>query len=335
MPVNSTKLILLKLYELLLKETDEDRPISRMELCRRLNEHGVQCHVRTISRDIALLNESGYEVLSYMLDHEKYYYVPERDFSIPELKIMIDAIEAANFVTEKKTTELIDKIAALGGSYRRQLLKRHMANFNVCKHSNESILYNVDGIERAIQQKKKIAFSYFDLDAKMQRVYRTRENGTVRRYEVEPVALILSEDNYYLMAYNERYPDHTTNYRVDRMDHIEVIADSHISDVAIDRIPTAARYNRQAFKMHSGELAKVKLEFRKSQIAPMVDKFGEGLRMKQVGDDLCTAIVEVRVSKPFFGWLAQFGNEMRIVEPERIRTQYRNYIASILDCPQE
>ena len=112
MPGNGTKLILLKLYEILLKETDEEHPISRMELAARLGEQGVPCHVRTISRDVALMNESGYEICSYMQDHEKYYYIPETDFSIPELKILIDAVQAASFGTPKKTNQLVDKIAA-------------------------------------------------------------------------------------------------------------------------------------------------------------------------------------------------------------------------------
>ena len=105
MAENGTKLILLKLYEILLQETDEEHPISRMELCRRLKEQGVPCHVRTISRDVALLNESGYEVMSFMQDHERLYYIPETEFSIPELKILIDAVQAASFVAITRSAE--------------------------------------------------------------------------------------------------------------------------------------------------------------------------------------------------------------------------------------
>ena len=156
MSENSTKIKLLKLYEILRAETDEEHPISRVELCRRVHESGVPCHVRTLSRDIATLNKCGYEVCSFKKDHEKFYYLPDNDFSIPELKILIDAVQAANFVTEKKTTELIEKIAMLGGSHRKELLKRNMAYFNSRKHSNECILYNIDGIETAIRGKGKV-----------------------------------------------------------------------------------------------------------------------------------------------------------------------------------
>ena len=335
MPGNGTKLILLKLYEILLKETDEEHPISRMELAARLGEQGVPCHVRTISRDVALMNESGYEICSYMQDHEKYYYIPETDFSIPELKILIDAVQAASFGTPKKTNQLVDEIAALGGSHRKQLLQRHRSEFNSRKHTNESILYNIDHIESAIQKSKQIEFSYFDLNVNMQRVFRTREDGSRRRYRIEPIALILSEDNYYLMAYNSKYPDHTSNYRVDRMDFVDVIEDSDISKEALSKKKNVARYTSQAFRMHNGEPAKVQIVFKQHLIPPIVDKFGESLRIKQIDDEFCIATVDVQVSKTFFGWLAQFGSDIKIAKPKSVAVQYAKHLKEILDGLRE
>lgn len=331
MAENGTKLILLKLYEILLQETDEEHPISRLELCRRLEEQGVPCHVRTISRDVDLLNKSGYEVMSFMRDHERFYFIPETEFSIPELKILIDAVQAASFVTPNKTNQIVDKIAALGGSHQKQLLKRYRSEFNSRKHSNESILYNVDHIETAIQKKKQIEFSYFDLDVNMQKVFRTRDDGTIRRYRVEPVALILSEDNYYLMAFSARHPEGTTNYRVDRMDRVEVLEDHAISEAALAKKKNVAKYTAQAFRMHSGDPLKVKLVFKKYLIAPIVDKFGESVKMKPLEDDYCTATVDVIVSKTFFGWLAQFGPDIRIEKPESVARKYREHLNAILN----
>lgn len=329
MSENSTKIKLLKLYEILRAETDEEHPISRVELCERVHQQGVPCHVRTLSRDIATLNKFGYEVCSFKKDHEKFYYLPDNDFSIPELKILIDAVQAANFVTEKKTTELIEKIAMIGGSHRKELLKRNMAYFNSRKHSNECILYNIDGIETAIRGKKRIAFNYFDLNEKKQRVYRPDDIGEKKRYEVEPIALILNEDNYYLMAYSDHHPDSTANYRVDRMDQVEVLEDSTISPEALAKLKTVRRYTAQTFKMFNGELADVKLQFDRSLIGPVLDKFGEGVRMRKVDKATCSATVTVQVAPTFFGWLAQFGDKMRIVEPEGVREAYRAHIALI------
>ena len=150
------KVKLLQLYELLKQETDEDHPISRVELCRRLNEMGVSSNVRTLSKDIEELRSSGYEVMSFMRKWEKFYYLPEHDFSVPELKILIDAVQAASFISGKKTEELVGKIAMIGGSHRAELLRDNMVKFNTRKHTNETVLYTVDSIEDAIARRKKI-----------------------------------------------------------------------------------------------------------------------------------------------------------------------------------
>ena len=122
MPGTMQKIKLLKLYELLRRETDEDDPISRKELCKRLKEMGISSKVRTLSLDIRELTENGYEIVSFMRAKERFYFIPEHALSIPEIKIIIDALQAASFVTEKKTVELIGKIAAIAGSHQADLI---------------------------------------------------------------------------------------------------------------------------------------------------------------------------------------------------------------------
>lgn len=330
MSENSNRIKLMKLYEFLMKETDEEHPISKTELCRRLNEQGVPCHERTITRDIAVLNEYGYEVCGFMRGRDKVYYVPERSFSIPELKIMIDAVQASSFVTPKKTSELIDRIASLGGSHKAELLKRNLANFNLHKHTNEAILYNVDRIEAAIAAKKQISFFYFDINEGKKRVYRSIPDGSRKLYTVEPVALIINEDNYYLMAYSSRHPERTANYRVDRMDQVTVIEDSELSEEALAKLNGIAGYTEQAFKMYSGELEDIMLQFDKSLIGPVMDKFGEDTEMLSVNETTCAAALHIQIAPTFFGWLAQFGSKMKILSPESVREQYREHIREII-----
>ncbi len=335
MAENSNKIKLLKLYELLQKDTDEDRPLSRQELVRLLCEQGVPVGIRTIDRDIDALTEFGFEIITFKKDHERYYYVPEREFSIPELKILMDAVQAASFVTEKKTKDLIDKIAALGGSYRAELLKRNTVNFNTRKHSNETILYTVDSIEDAIRRKKKIAFHYFYLNEQKERVFQCKDTGEKKRYYVEPVAMIMSEDNYYLMTYSSRHPDKTANYRLDRMDQVEVVEESVLSDAALDKIAGVAEFTEQAFKMYGGELEDVLIQFDKTLIGPVLDKFGEDTPMMKVNDNDCAATVHVQVSKTFFGWLAQFADQMKIISPDNVKDKYKEHIKKIFGQSEE
>lgn len=323
------KFKLMKLYELLKQETDEDHPISRRELCRRLNEMGISSNVRTLSIDIEDLQSAGFEVESFKRGKEKFYYVPEREMSLPELKIIIDALQAASFVTEKKTAELVEKVAAIGGSHKAELLKSNMVRFNTRKHTNEAILYSVNSIEDAIARRKKIAFNYFHLNEKAERVYVTTDSGDRKRYYVEPVALIFNEDNYYLMAYNSKHPEGTANYRVDRMDRVEVVEESVLSEEALAKIDGVAAFTEEAFKMFSGERETVVLRFDKQLIGPVFDKFGEDTPMMSVDENNCEATVRVQIAPTFFGWLAQFGSQMKVMEPEGVAERYREHIREI------
>lgn len=305
MAANMQKIKLLKLYELLRKETDEAHPISRVELCRRLNEMGISSNVRTLSLDIEVMQENGFEIMSYLKDKEKFYYVPEHELTVPEIKKLIDAVQAASFITEKKTAELIEKVTALGGSHQAELLKENMVCFNTRKHTNEDILYTVDGIEDAIIRRKKIEFNYFHLNEKSERVYVTASDGS-------------------------KHPDSTANYRIDRIDHLTVIEESVMSNEAVARIDGVAEYTEQVFKMFSGELEDVVIQFSKQLIGPVFDKFGEDTPMMSVNDTTCAATVHVQISPPFFGWRAQFGNRIQVISPPSVIEQYKEHIQSVI-----
>ena len=331
MAENMQKIKLLKLYELLRRDTDEDHPISRRALCCRLNEMGISSNVRTLSLDIQTLTDNGYEVMSFLKDKERFYYIPECELSLPEIKILIDALQATSFVTDKKTAEMVQKVAALGGSHKAELLTKNMICFNTRKHNNEAVFYTVDGIEDAIIRRKKITFNYFHLDEKAERAYVTTPTGKRKRYNVEPVALIFNEDNYYLMAYSSRHPGRIASYRIDRIERLEVVEESTLSDEAIARIDSVAEFTEQAFKMYGGEPENVVLQFDRALIDPVFDKFGEDAAIMPVDETTCAATVHVQVSPMFFGWLAQFGDRMRLLAPNDVLERYKAHIQSIID----
>ena len=321
---NWQKYKLLKLLELLRQETDEQHPLSTSQICSKLGEMGISCERRTLTKDIAVLNEIGYEVMWNWVGKEKGYYIEDRSFSVPELKILIDAVQAASFVTEKKTAELIDKIAALGGSHKADILKSNMVCFNTRKHSNESIYYNVGFLEDAIQQQKKVIFYYYDLNENGEKVYRREHH----HYVVEPIALVFNDDNYYLMVYSAKH-DSTANYRVDRMDHVEIV-DEAISEKALTLREGIDSYTEQAFKMYGGQLVNVVLEFDDKLIGVVYDKFGEDTKMIRAGDK-CIATVKVQISPVFWGWLFQFGGQMIVISPAEVAEKYRSQVNQLVD----
>lgn len=317
------KVKILKLLELLRQNTDEDHPLTTNDIVDHLAAMEIPCDRRTVSQDIATLNELGYEIMSTMVSHEKGYYVEDRSFSVPELKILIDAVHASSFITDKKSQELIAKLAALAGSHRAEVLTRSMVAFNTRKHSNEHIFYNVDQLENAILQQKKILFRYFDLDENGQRAY--RRDG--HRYVVEPVALVFNEDNYYLTCYSSRH-DSTSNYRVDRMDNVEVLEEK-CGDKAIALRDQVAEYTEQAFKMYGGDATDVVLEFNRNLIGAVYDRFGEDTKMIAAGDR-CIATVRVRISPVFWGWVFQFAGELTILSPAHVVESYKAQAAAVL-----
>ena len=315
---NYRKIKLLKLLELLSQETDEEHPLTTNQICTRLMDMGIPCDRRTLSQDMAVLNEVGYEVMSSMLGHEKAYYVEDRSFSLPELKILMDAVQAASFVTDKKSRELIGKIAALGGSHRAEMLTRNMVCFNSCKHSNEAIYYNVNTLEEAVAQNKKVLFRYFDLGLNGEKLY--RRDG--HRYVLEPVSLVLCEDTSYLLCYSGRHRN-TASYRVDRMDSVTMLEDE-CSPETLELRKGVEAYAEQSFKMFGGPLVDVTLGFSRELIGPIYDKFGEDTRIEACEDGRCLASVQVRKSPVFWGWLFQFAGDMRILYPEELAREYRN-----------
>lgn len=317
------KVKILKLLELLRQNTDEDHPLTTNDIVDHLAAMEIPCDRRTVSQDIATLNELGYEIMSTMVSHEKGYYVEDRSFSVPELKILIDAVHASSFITDKKSQELIAKLAALAGSHRAEVLTRSMVAFNTRKHSNEHIFYNVDQLENAILQQKKILFRYFDLDENGQRAY--RRDG--HRYVVEPVALVFNEDNYYLTCYSSRH-DSTSNYRVDRMDSVEVLEEK-CGEKAIALRDQVAEYTEQAFKMYGGDATDVVLEFNRNLIGAVYDRFGEDTKMIAAGDQ-CIATVRVRISPVFWGWVFQFAGELTILSPAHVVESYKAQAAAVL-----
>jgi len=316
MKENCQKIKLLKLMELLRQETDENHPITTSGICRRLGEMGISCERRTVGKDIKVLRQQGFEIMSELSGHENSYWISDRSFELPELKILMDAVQAARFIPEDKTNLLITKIAALGGSHQAELLKGNVVRFNTRKHSNQAIFYNVQAIEEALQQKKKISFRYYDLDENLEKVYRM-EGG---RYFTEPVSLIYDDNNYYMISYSKKY-DHLVSYRVDRMDQTR-FENEPISEVALSKIDGAGTLVEEAFRMYLGEKKTVTLHFHDRLIGVMYDKFGEDLHISRLDSQRCKAQVNVQISPPFWGWLLQYPKDLYLAGPDDVVSEY-------------
>lgn len=240
------KLLPLKIWEILQQETDEDHPMGTETLRAKLAACGYDCCRRVLYDDIDLLDANGYEIKCVRRTSNEYYVV-DRSFDIPELQILMDAVQAASFITEKKTKQLVGKIAQLAGDRKAEVLQKNTVEFHTPKSDNERIFYSVDKIGRAIEQRLKISFVYFDYDMAHRRVYRKNR----RRYVVNPLSTVFSADNYYLMSTDDKH-EGIAHYRIDRMDEVE-ITDTPVTD--LDGVDGAAlaRHKRALFGMFNGD----------------------------------------------------------------------------------
>lgn len=292
------------------------------ELRAKLMEYGIAAHRTTIYEDIKLLNERGYEIMSRR-SRSNQYYVMDRKFSNPEIHILLDAVQAASFITDKKTAELVDKIAQLAGSQKGLVLKKNIVQFNTAKSSNEGIYYNVNEIVTAINQRQKIIFLYFDYDNNHNRVYRK----VGHHYVVSPYATVFDDGHYYLVIYDKRY-NKMTNYRIDRMDKVEIIeelADMPPEEMQFD----IATYKKSLFGMFSGETTAVTIEAHRTLVDAIFDLFGEKTRIISNGEETVRFTVDVQVSPLFFGWCCSFGEKVKLLGPENIIEQLKEYTNNI------
>lgn len=316
MAENNQKIKLLRIMEFLRAESTEGKPVSTSQIISYLNSIHISCERRTLYKDMDMLIESGANIVKTELGRENAYYMNEVSFSLAEVKTLIDAVQAANFIPADKTADLVEKLLSYAGVRRSEIVRDNIIFYNNHKHSNQDIYENIEQIELAIRKKKQVSFYYFDLDEKRNRVYRKEK----KRYITDPVALVFSEDNYYLVAYSQKYQN-AVNYRVDRMDTVEVEEEPICEEALIKKRKTET-YTEQVFKMYNGESELVTMEFAPDKLGVIYDKFGEGIEIRHADKGWLKIKIAVQISPTFWGWIYQLEDQIKIVSPEGIKPPF-------------
>ncbi|MEG1519662.1 MAG: WYL domain-containing transcriptional regulator [Clostridia bacterium] len=315
------KIKLVKILEILRNESDEFNPMSTQRLITRLAEEGVGVERKSVYADIEMLNEFGYEIMTVKTNTNS-YYVEDRAFNLAEIKILLDAVQSARFLTDSKTIALSNKIAYLAGKNRGEILKRNLIFVNAPKHTNEKIFYSIDSLNESIAKGKKVSFKYFDYNTKCEHVF--RKGG--KRYIVNPVSLVFSNDLYYLVCYNDKYKNPST-YRIDRMDDVK-ISKAFVSPLKegfdVDK------YYKKVFSMYGGKEQVVRILVDNSLVNAVVDKFGENVVMYDAYDGGFEIDVKVELSPTFYAWCFTYGEKMKIIEPKSVVDEMVGYVSNIL-----
>lgn len=311
------KLKLLYLMKILLEKTDETHRITMPEIISSLEAYGVAAERKTIYTDIESLRLYGMDIIGEQEGKSFYYSVGNRKFELAELKLLVDSIQSAKFITEKKSNELIKKIEGFGSKYEAQQLQRQVYVTNRVKTENESIFYNVDLIHNAIAENSQITFQYFqwNVDKKME----LRRGGAY--YTLSPWALSWDDENYYLIAYDSYVKD-IRHYRVDKMLHISLTGEKREGQERFKQFD-AAVYTRKMFGMFSGEEQYVKLECKNSMAGVIIDRFGTDVSLIKKGEEKFTVNVPVAVSRQFITWVMSLGDGVKIIGPESVVDQVK------------
>lgn len=316
------KLKILYLAQLLLERSDENHPITTKEMIRYLESQGIRAERKSIYDDINALQTFGMDIVA-IREKPGGYYLASRQFELPELKLLVDAVQASRFVTAKKSRELISKLEALTSRSEAGQLHRQVVAARG-KSSNEQIYYNVDEIYTAMAADCNIRFQYFEWSVQKEMV--PRKNGTF--YEVSPWLLTWEDENYYLIAY-DRAAEILKYYRVDKMLHLSVCETSREGQAAFDALDIA-EFSKKTFGMFAGSETTVTLQCDDSLTGVMVDRFGLDVPMRPAGTGQIRVRAKVAVSRQFFGWLTGLGSGVEIISPADVREQYQQSLQNIL-----
>ncbi|MBO6230088.1 MAG: WYL domain-containing protein [Ruminiclostridium sp.] len=320
---NIQRLKVMYLYKILFENTDENHKISMPEILSELEQYGITAGRKGIYEDIEALRTFGAEIIGTKGSNSGYYLV-NRTFELSELKVLADEVSSSKFLTEKRSRELIKKLETLTNIHSAKQLQRQVYVVGRGKTQNEQTLSNVDILHRAIAEKRKISFAYFDYDTKKHKKYRSGKRTC------SPYALTFSNEQYYLVARYDKRPDLLTNFRVDRMERIDITDEPFIKADPDFKI---SEYLKSTFSMFSGHSEPVRLCFENSLINAVIDRFGKDITILSDDNEHFAIWTDVQTEQPaaFFSWLFLFGTQAEIVEPPELKQQYSAMLHKVAD----
>lgn len=306
---SNQKLKIMYLMKILMEYTDEEHDITLAEIVEKLKAYGITAERKSLYSDIENLRMYGMEIEGQQYDRTFHYRVINRQFELAELKLLVDSVQSARFITEKKSKELIEKIEDYASKYEAEKLNRQVNVSGRVKTQNKRVYYSVDAIHEAISYNKQIKFQYFTwtVDKKME----LRHDGAY--YSVSPWALCWDDEKYYLIGFDNT-EGKIKHFRVDKMTNTDVVDEKRLGKREFSQI-NMSEYSNKLFGMFEGESHNVRLRCDNSAANIIIDRFGSDVPIIKVDDEHFETVVKVSVSRMFLGWVMSIPG-VKIVSPE-------------------
>lgn len=317
------KIKILYLMRILLERTDDIHGLTTEELIAALQDLGVDAERKALYDDLETLRLFGLDI-EQRRGKKTTYHMVSRDFELPELKLLVDAVQSSKFITHKKSSELIKKLANFASRYEAQQLQRNVVVHNRIKTMNESIYYFVDSIHEAIGKNVKITFQYFTWNEKKEKVL--RHDGKL--YEISPWALTWDDENYYLIGFDS--PAGTIkHFRVDKMQKIQLTDKKRDGETHFKNFDLGA-YSKKTFGMYGGTEETVTLRCKNHLAGVMLDRFGQDVIFRIVDEEHFEFHVKVQTSPLFYAWVLNFGDEVKITAPLSVQEALVDRLQKVL-----
>lgn len=316
------KLKLIYLIEILTKYTDEEHLLNATEIIAKLHSYGIDAERKSVYSDIKLLVDNKILDIEQVSGRYGGFHVLNRKFELAELKLLVDAVQASKFITNKQCAELIKKIADFSSVYDENKLSRSVYIYDRASENSRNTFYAIDTIHTAISENKAISFkySYMKPDGKRE----MKHDGT--EYNVSPYALLWRDENYYLVAF-DHHAKCMRHYRVDRTENIRVTDEIRIGREAFEAV-SLSNYSSNVFEMFGGDEYIVHFECDSSLAGAMFDRFGSSLRTSPKGDKF-EFYAPIQESVRFYGWVFGFEGKLKILSPQHIVDGYLNQIKKV------
>ena len=321
---------LLYLRRIMIEKTDENHGLTSSEILAELAAYGIQAERKSLYDDLQVLEKFGMDICKTKSSTVK-YYVGSRDFELPELKLLVDAIQSSKFITEKKSFSLIHKLEGLASVYEGKELQRQVVISNRAKTMNERIYYLVDNIQNAIATDRKISFRYYrwELDySGMEKIVK-REKVKAGGYVASPWSLCWDDENYYLIAYDSS-SNSIKHYRVDKMDKIRLLDEPRDGGKTFEKFDLAG-YSKGVFSMFGGTKTNVRLSVDNDCVGVIADRFGKDIYVTKESDSTFSVSVDVMTSKQFYAWVFGLGGKVRIISPQNVVDEFKKQLENVND----